>query len=155
MESKMLKSGLFGYSKTSVCEYIAQVNKEFSDKLYAASAESREEKKELKEQIARLEAELAQYKRLYDDISAALLDAQQYAERLKADAEAENRRQIAENTKYNDEQNRRISDYRSEIDQIRRQLAHFAADTDQKLQGYLDEMDAVQAKYQAQESKEV
>ena len=154
MENKMLKTGFFGYSKTSVCEYIAQVNKEFSDKLFLAAAESKEEKKEYKEQIARLETELAQYKQLYEDISAALLDAQQYAAKLKADAEAENRRQIAENTKYNNQQNRRIDDYRDAIDEIRKQLAYFAADADQKLQGYRDDIDAVRLKFQEQENEE-
>jgi hypothetical protein len=33
MHKKLLKTTLFGFSKTEVCEYIARVNNEFNDKI--------------------------------------------------------------------------------------------------------------------------
>ena len=41
MEKKTFKTSLFGYSKTSVCEYIAQINEEFSQRLMDVSEENK------------------------------------------------------------------------------------------------------------------
>ena len=35
MDKEILKTAMFGYSKISVCQYIATMNEEFNDKLMA------------------------------------------------------------------------------------------------------------------------
>ena len=70
MEKRLLKTTLFGFSKTDVCEYIAKVNADFSKKLLTLSEEHKTEKDALTQKIADLEAELAKYKKVYADISA-------------------------------------------------------------------------------------
>lgn len=72
MEKKLLKSALFGYSKTSVCEYIAAVNEEFSQKLMESAEEHKKEKEEWKERTAALEQELAEYKKVHQDVATII-----------------------------------------------------------------------------------
>ena len=92
METRGLKNGLFGYSKVSVCEYIAKMNEEFTKKLMDTMSEHENEKKQLKEKLERLEAELEGYKMQQAEVSDALLDAKRYAAQLKAEADLEHSR---------------------------------------------------------------
>ena len=90
MNKEILKSALFGYSKISVCQYIATMNEEFNAKLMAETAAFREERAKLQKRIDELEAELAAHRQSACEAGALLLKAEQYAEqrRLLAQAEA-------------------------------------------------------------------
>ena len=89
MDKKILKSALFGYSKISVCQYIATMNEEFNAKLMAEADSFREERSRLQKKIDDLEAELSVHKQNACDVGTMLLEAGQYAEQLRQQAQAE------------------------------------------------------------------
>ena len=89
MDKEILKSALFGYSKISVCQYIATMNEEFNAKLMAEANAFREERSTLQKKIADLEAELAAHKQNACDVGTMLLEAGQYAEQLRQQAQEE------------------------------------------------------------------
>ena len=77
MQKKLLRTSLFGFSKTEVCDYIARVNDEFNGKIDLITAEHTKERNELTAQIAALNEEINKYKQANADIAQALFDAQQ------------------------------------------------------------------------------
>ena len=89
MDKEILKSTLFGYSKISVCQYIAKMNEEFNAKLMAEADSFREERLRLQKKIDDLEAELATHKQNACDVGTMLLEAGQYAEQLRQQAQEE------------------------------------------------------------------
>ena len=89
MDKEILKSALFGYSKISVCQYIATMNEEFNAKLMAEADSFREERSKQQKKIDDLEAELAVHKQNACDVGTMLLEAGQYAEQLRQQAQAE------------------------------------------------------------------
>ena len=89
MDKEILKSALFGYSKISVCQYIATMNEEFNAKLMAETDSFREEHSRQQKKIDNLEAELAVHKQNACDVGTMLLEAGQYAEQLRQQAQAE------------------------------------------------------------------
>ena len=89
MDKEILKSALFGYSKISVCQYIATMNEEINKKLMAEADSFREERARLQKKIDDLEAELAVHKQNACDVGTMLLEAGQYAEQLRQQAQAE------------------------------------------------------------------
>ena len=89
MDKEILKSTLFGYSKISVCQYIATMNEEFNAKLMAETDSFREERSRLQKKIDDLEAELAVHKQNACNIGTMLLEAGQYAEQIRQQAQAE------------------------------------------------------------------
>ena len=89
MDKEILKSALFGYSKISVCQYIATMNEEFNAKLMAEADSFREERSRLQKKIDDLEAELSVHKQNACDVGTMLLEAGQYAEQLRQQAQAE------------------------------------------------------------------
>ena len=89
MDKEILKSALFGYSKISVCQYIATMNEEFNAKLMAEADSFREERSRLQKKIDDLEAELAAHKQNACDVGTMLLEAGQYAEQLRQQAQEE------------------------------------------------------------------
>lgn len=141
MQNFMLKSALFGYSKASVCQYVAEVSKDFSDKLLAATEEHRQEKNELKQRIESLENELAEYKRLHEDISNALLEAQQCANKMIAEAEEEHRRITAENRAKHEAQSARLVEYKFAVNGVRSRLVKLLEEMDGDLAQVSEEAD--------------
>jgi len=89
MDKEILKSALFGYSKISVCQYIATMNEEFNAKLMAEADSFREERSRLQKKIDDLEAELSVHKQNACDVGTMLLEAGQYAEQLRQQAQEE------------------------------------------------------------------
>ena len=89
MDKEILKSALFGYSKISVCQYIAKMNEDFNAKLMAETDSFREEHSRQQKKIDNLEAELAVHKQNACDVGTMLLEAGQYAEQLRQQAQAE------------------------------------------------------------------
>lgn len=89
MDYRFLKTSLFGYSKSRVCEYIAYMNAQFSERLMAVTEENKQERNALLEKIASLEKELSEYKRTHGEIASAILDAKEYGAELKRKAEKE------------------------------------------------------------------
>lgn len=77
MNQKILKSAMFGFSKASVCEYIAKQEKEFAQKLQAKENEVEAKQRELTERIAQLEQENSRLRGVYEEIGALLAQALQ------------------------------------------------------------------------------
>lgn len=148
MNKEIIGSAFFGYSKTSVCEYIASMNEEFSRQLMELENENKKEKAELKARINTLEKELNEKKKSHGEIADALLDAQQYAAIIKQKAEAENKKLIAENQKLQKEQSERLELYKAAIDKLRKELAVFSADTDKKLLEYCGQAEDIEKEFE-------
>ena len=89
MDKEILRNALFGYSKISVCQYIATMNEEFNAKLMAEADSFREERSQLQKKIDDLEAELSVHKQNACDVGTMLLEAGQYAEQLRQHAQEE------------------------------------------------------------------
>ncbi|MGN0494081.1 MAG: DivIVA domain-containing protein [Acutalibacteraceae bacterium] len=138
MDKGIIKSAFFGYSKTSVCEYISSINAEFSRQLLELEKEHKKEKEELKAKLDAAEKELFEYKKAHGDIANALLEAQQYSASLKQKAADENERLVAENQRLHKEQSERLALYAASIDKLRSELSVFTADTDSKLAEYYE-----------------
>ncbi len=119
MNITSLKSGLWGYRKNDVCEYIAKMNEEFSQKLMEALKENDSMIQELQAKVAQLEEENAVYRAERDRVTETLMDAKTFAANLKTQATAENEKFCAQNQAYNEKQRERISEFRSGINEIR------------------------------------
>ena len=89
MGKETLKNALFGYSKISVCRYIATMNEEFNAKLMAETSAFREEHSKLQTKIDDLEAELSTHKQNACNVGAILLEAGQYAEKIRQQAQVD------------------------------------------------------------------
>ena len=98
MKMEDLKTGFWGYRKFSVCQYIAAMEESFSAKLLEKDEENRALLERERQRVRELEEELSELRRQYEAqreeqmlIASTLLDAQRYAEDLKAEAEARSR----------------------------------------------------------------
>ena len=89
MSKEILKNALFGYSKISVCQYITTINEEFNAKIVAETESFREERSKLQKKIDDLEEELSVHKQNACDVGTMLLEAGQYAEQLRKQAQEE------------------------------------------------------------------
>ena len=125
MDKGIIKSAFFGYSKTSVCEYIASKNEEFSRQLIELEKEHKKEKDELKDKIEAAEKELAEYKK----------------------AHGENECLVAENQRLHKEQSDRLALYVAAVDRIRSDLSIFIADTDKRLAEYCRQAENIEREF--------
>ena len=148
MDKGIIKSAFFGYSKTSVCEYIADMNEKFSHQILELENEHRKEKEELKGRLEATEKELNEYKKAHGDIANALLEAKQYAASLKQKAEEENERLVAENKRLHKEQSERLALYAAAVDKLRSELSVFTADTDEKLAAYYNKAEDIAKEFE-------
>ena len=133
MQRKLLKTTLFGFSKTEVCEYIARVNNEFNDKIDVLNSTHMEERNELLAKIADLEEELNKYKQANSDIAQALFDAQQYAAELRANADKEYQTATNELRALKDAETGKLNGYRNRIEEIRKEIILFLTEISGKM----------------------
>jgi len=122
MEKLLMKTSLFGYSKASVCEYVAKLNEDFTRKLLGIMQDNEAKQQELQSKIASLEQENKRLRDEYDNISGALLDARQYANNLRTMAEEENNNFRSANKQIYEEQIVRLKEFRDNINAIRDSL---------------------------------
>lgn len=94
MTIKELKTGLFGYQKVGVCQYITDLEEQFAAKLAEKEEEARRAAEEYQKRIRALEEELQEARRDSDAqradqlvIAGTLLEAQRYAGQLRQEAE--------------------------------------------------------------------
>lgn len=153
MDNNTLKTGLFGYTKISVCEYIAQVNQEFSDKLLEVTENYRTERNELKQKIEELETELEKYKGLRGEISTAILDAKEYGSQLRRQAEKEAEQMRADNSREKRRLDGQIEEYRDDIEKMVRQIRQFMQTTEQALDAYEEKMEAIKKSHKTEEGE--
>ena len=151
MQRKLLKTSLFGFSKTEVCDYIARVNDEFNGKIDLLTAEHTNEKNELIAQITALNEELDKYKQANADIAQALFDAQQYAAELKAKADGEYKEAQDELLAMKETETDKLNTYREKIEKVRKDIVALLSDIDDKLTCQTAETEDLIAEYNSEE----
>ena len=151
MQKKLLRTSLFGFSKTEVCEYIARVNDEFNGKINLITAEHTKERNELTAQIAALNEEINKYKQANADIAQALFDAQQYATELKAKADGEYKEAQAELFALNEAETDKLNTYREKIENVRKEIVSVLSDIDDKLAAETVKTEDLIAEYNSEE----
>ena len=151
MQRKLLKTTLFGFSKTEVCEYIARVNDEFNGKLDAVNGVHTKEKNELLFKIANLEEELGKYKQANSDIAQALFDAQQYAAELRAKADKEYTAATDELRMLKDAETGKLNGYRDSIEKLRKEIASLLSEISGKMADAEAETENLAAEYSSEE----
>lgn len=151
MHKKLLKTTLFGFSKTEVCEYIARVNNEFNDKIDVLNSTHMEERNELLAKIADLEEELNKYRQANSDIAQALFDAQQYAAELRAKADKEYTAATDELRMLKDAETGKLNGYRDSIEKLRKEIASLLSEISGKMADAEAETENLAAEYSSEE----
>lgn len=151
MQKKLLRTSLFGFSKTEVCDYIARVNDEFNGKIDLITAEHTKERNELTAQIAALNEEINKYKKANADIAQALFDAQQYATELKAKADGEYKEAQDELLALKEAETDKLNTYREKIESVRKEIVSVLSDIDDKLAAETVKTEDLIAEYHSEE----
>ena len=151
MQKKLLRTSLFGFSKTEVCDYIARVNDEFNGKIDLLTAEHTKERNELTAQIAALNEEINKYKQANADIAQALFDAQQYATELKAKADGEYKEAQDELLALKEAETDKLNTYREKIENVRKEIVSVPSDIDDKLAAETVKTEDLIAEYNSEE----
>ena len=151
MQKKLLRTSLFGFSKTEVCDYIARVNDEFNGKIDLITAEHTKERNELTAQIAALNEEINKYKQANADIAQALFDAQQYATELKAKADGEYKEAQDELFALKEAETDKLNTYREKIESVRKEIVSVLSDIDDKLAAETVKTEDLIAEYHSEE----
>ena len=151
MQKKLLRTSLFGFSKTEVCDYIARVNDEFNGKIDLITAEHTKERNELTAQIAALNEEINKYKQANADIAQALFDAQQYATELKAKADGEYKEAQDELLALKEAETDKLNTYRKKIENVRKEIVSVLSDIDDKLAAETVKTEDLIAEYNSEE----
>ena len=151
MQKKLLRTSLFGFSKTEVCDYIARVNDEFNGKIDLITAEHTKERNELTAQIAALNEEINKYKQANADIAQALFDAQQYATELKAKADGEYKEAQDELLVLKEAETEKLNTYREKIENVRKEIVSVLSDIDDKLAAETVKTEDLIAEYNSEE----
>ena len=151
MQKKLLRTSLFGFSKTEVCDYIARVNDEFNSKIDLITAEHTKERNELTAQIAALNEEINKYKQANADIAQALFDAQQYATELKAKADGEYKEARDELLAFKEAETDKLNTYREKIENVRKEIVSVLFDIDDKLTAQTGKTEDLISEYNSEE----
>lgn len=151
MQKKLLRTSLFGFSKTEVCDYIARVNDEFNGKIDLLTAEHTKERNELIAQIAALNEEINKYKQANADIAQALFDAQQYATELKAKADSEYKEAQDELLSFKKAETDKLNTYREKIEKVKKDIVSVLSDIDDKLAAETVKTEDLIAEYNSEE----
>lgn len=151
MQKKLLRTSLFGFSKTEVCDYIARVNDEFNGKIDLLTAEHTKERNELIAQIAALNEEINKYKQANADIAQALFDAQQYATELKAKADSEYKKAQDELLSLKKAETDKLNTYREKIEKVKKDIVSVLSDIDDKLAAETVKTEDLIAEYNSEE----
>ena len=151
MKKKLLRTSLFGFSKTGVCDYIARVNGEFNGKIDMLNAEHTKERDELTAQIAALNEEINKYKQANADIAQALFDAQQYAAELKAKADGEYKEAQDELLALKETETDKLNTYREKIESVRKEIVSVISDIDDQLTVETGKAEDLIAEYNSEE----
>jgi chromosome segregation ATPase len=151
MQKKLLRTSLFGFSKTEVCDYIARVNDEFNSKIDLITAEHTKERNELTAQIAALNEEINKYKQANADIAQALFDAQQYATELKAKADGEYKEAQDELLALKKAETDKLNTYREKIESVRKEIVSVLSNIDDKLAAETVKTEDLIAEYNSEE----
>lgn len=133
---RIFKTSLFGYSKKSVCQYVADMNREFSEKLLAKDLECQNMVRELKETMEKLEQENLQLRTRQEEVAVTLLDAKRFANELRVQAEEEDRIQRARALACQTAEQQRIRTLTESADQLRSSFCSMLQRMDREMEEY-------------------
>ena len=145
MDITKLKSGFWGYKKNHVCEYIAEMNEQFSKKLMETIKDYDRQIVELNAKINRLEAENSALQKECSNVTQVIVDAKKFSDELRAKAEAEDKEFRDRNMDYNNEQMQRINTFCMGIDKIRDSARTLMASIDKELEYKKEELSALKS----------
>lgn len=142
---EVFQNSLFGYSKKSVCAYVAEMNEEFSKRLLEKDMEHRQTVQELKEQLERLERENEQLRMARQEVAGALIDAKTFAAGLMEQAEAESSALRSHNQAYHRAECQRLQALAATIDALREDFRSALDRMDRDMEQYKVKCQAIQA----------
>lgn len=145
MDITELKSSFWGYKKSYVCEYIAEMNEQFSKKLMETIKDYDRQIVELNAKINRLEAENSALQKECSNVTQVIVDAKKFSDELRAKAEAEDKEFRDRNMDYNNEQMQRINTFCMGIDKIRDSARTLMASIDKELESKKEELSALKS----------
>lgn len=143
MDITELKSGFWGYKKSYVCEYIAEMNEQFSKKLMEVIKDYDRQIEELNAKINRLEEKNSSLQKECSDVAQVIVDARKFSNELRAKAEADDKEFRERNMDYNNEQMQRIHTYCMDIDKICDSMRALIASLDKDLESKKEELSAI------------
>ncbi len=114
-----LPTSIFGYKKSSVCEYIAQINEEFSHSVLEKDQYYSQQIKALQEKIEQLENENLKMKERQMDISRAIMDAHNVSEQVIASAENKAAKIKEKSAVFRNEEVNRLRDCQESIEKFK------------------------------------
>lgn len=114
-----LPTSVFGYKKSSVCEYIAQINEEFSHSVLEKDQYYSQQIKALQEKIEQLENENLKMKERQMDISRAIMDAHNVSEQVIASAENKAAKIKEKSAVFRNEEVNRLRDCQESIEKFK------------------------------------
>ncbi len=135
MTSKF-KSSLFGYKKTDVLEYIAELSQNLEKK-------HKDELDKLKGEILQLKNQLEAEKNVENKVAKIIIEAQNFAEKLKEKAIRENDELVRQNEESAKKTEERIKDCNSRISAIIESISKIALETTQSLNNAKEEIDSI------------
>ena len=145
-----LSKCIWGYRKSSVYEYVAILEEEFSSKMLEKDSERKESEAqyraritELEEELRRVNEELSKQKSEEAAIASALVEAAKYGESMREELRAKSERELAEWEKKLSEKNRELDEYGSNIRQIRQVFRDLLREMDEKAQEYEKKVESV------------
>lgn len=147
MKTEDLKTGFWGYQKFSVMQYITALEAEYSAKLLEKDQESHRLLEQEKQRVHQLEEELADLRRKYEAqereqhlISSTLMEAQRYAELMKAQSEERQQaaqQQLEEALELREQAMQR---YDARLEQLREQFRSMLREMDEAAEGMSQEL---------------
>ncbi len=128
-----LPTSVFGYRKSSVCEYIAQINEEFSQNVLEKDQYYLQQIKILQEKIKQLENENLRMKERQMDISRAIMDAHSVSEQIISSAENKAAKVREKSEIFRNEEVNRLKDCRESIEEFKNSLRELFEQIDSNL----------------------
>lgn len=151
MKKEELKTGFWGYKKFSVYQYITALEQEFSAKLLAQSEEHRNLLEQERQRVQQLEEELRTLRQQYEAyrseqmlIANTLVEAQRYAEMLKAESEERKQEAAQQLEKEVARQNQELERHAANLNRLREQVRSLLQDMDGSAERLATEVENMQ-----------
>lgn len=142
--ANLFHTSLFGYSKTSVNDYISRLNEEFSQKLLKKDWEHKQEMEALQAEAAGLAEKNEQLQALRQEIADALISAREYAASLKKQAEEEERARKAADDARREAELMRIRRTAEQINSLQRTFRDALENMEHEMASYGEELQRLQ-----------
>ncbi|MGI5959147.1 MAG: hypothetical protein ACOX60_07020 [Massiliimalia sp.] len=145
-----LKKGFWGYQKSSVYQYIAFVEEEFSMKLMEKDAQLRTNEEQYCKRIRQLEEELQEIRQKYESqkeeemmIASTLLDAQHFAQILRAETEQKEQEEYQKWEEELSKNQKELNQYHLRVMDLREKFCSLLHAMDEEVQNFEQQIQAL------------